>query len=1510
MIQPIQTIVIYSNASAIGGTITPIKTNADGSAYEFPVTDSCERNATLRGDDFVKLSFNLEERIVIPAFAFIWYDSQIFFCKEEYRPKPKGGYYEYEVKFVSFANMLSKPIAFRHVEVDDEQFDEPTIDVNGTLKDIATVICTSIQTAADRYTGILAQLMRMVQTVDAEISISTEMKTFTYEGQRIAKVLEEIVSTYEDDGIDYWFEISGTPFTSMSVTLHFSKCERTDKDLLEVSDTIEQTGKPLQPIRSRGLLDCDYSQEWTGVPQRIIPFGSDRNIKRNQAIVNNMFVSYGKRLRLHYEHQCTINNVVYSHAYAVKNSKGEYIPLYVDARGSVSVPGITTGEEIVDKYEDIYPRCHYRVDYVSQRGTDNPIYRVYGTPMNADGTEMTQQQIESAGIFPITIEDGATLSMLFESGYLNGREFEVANHSAKMAWIDGKLTPAADGQWYAVLEIVPEGDNNESAQIPFGNFVPRAKDTTEGGYEGDTFAIFNMVMPDGYISMAEDELAQRAYDKIQESVATRPEVKCTGEPNFFQSHDMFIGKRVSVLSEKFGDGINADILDHPNLLGAFCIDYTNMAAYSKNDASFVSNTSGNTSDGFAVVQGYKTRQGGGYDWVSNLASRNSVGKLEQSFVYDGSYDRICVKINGSVEDAYILFNPSMEVGETYTVQLQFDSKSTDGHGNGGTISHIKLEKSAEVSMWTIAPSDADGCFVSRVTSFSHSLTKPSSVTFKMSSARIQGQISAIKAEIADRTSDIQGVEQTAKNLSRRGFYDAVEMKSMLDTLAAEMMVVGVEKNQFSFTMGISIVNERWVSSVNHFSHLHITAGILQHTQEPYIKDACGGRYSVDAVETLNTDINGVSINSDTQITYGSKSYIPRLEPYYVYAELDRANGTADIVLVSRTEEEVRKEDGDPYGENEDYLLLGTLSSEFEDGSTSFRIFNRTNGYTQIAGGTITTEQIQDPTRSLVIDMSSNPPRIVAKNGAEIIGNIRFLSADGTIKTVDEVVDESVGKIEIGGENIYTGDRDIRIPFNGTQHQYGKVSLGVIVTGGNNYVVSANSVVCSQYGPISVLIKKPSDGSYVTIGTLNRSDAKEQTTFYIEEGGELDGGELYLTASYGGSSTAVAYGLMVQIGNKATTYHEYLKYLAAAFEDAARHGSTDIDGGLIMTSLLKLRNEYGIVTAGMSGLSGTQQNPENVLLWGGANYQEALYASLDPNYKKEPSQQSEPIITLIKKDGTGKIGCFEIEKDTVYINGLNGEKIIITEKSIEDVVNLQNALYVEGRHLQPSGSGIVVTESYNFEEILGYKVLSKSEAAVTKGKYRLNYGQVGINLYCEAQGDDNYPREYASSGYGLDNVYLLVVNNGNILHNLYVGEVGASEDAQSEGSNIEKRNTSITIGHSGTIDLDVNEGSLQVFLVSNSAYLSIYYSDHTFSRSYLDFTCYFSLIGIEKYSVFAKDGIGIVIDANNQFFIYNDSTSLKIIAEGLPVGDANVETNQLYVNRKFEDGSIKNYIMVK
>lgn len=1205
---------------------------------DFPVTDSCERSATIMNDDYVKLSFKLLEQYVFEAFAYIWYDNQLFFLKEEYRPTAKGSYYQYEMKFVSVANMLDKHICFRYLQVADPDnkgayldiTPEPEINMNGTLAELAEIVLTSIKGAANRLNSDQPQLLYSYilhnLTIADDMLENTALETFSFSGQNISDVLTQIAETYE---IEWWL----TQESPTQVQLHLCKCECNDTIVL--SDQFKDTGNSLQPYESRGLLSCEYSQEWSDIAQKIIPFGSDRNITRSQALQtingNDMYVSYGKQLRL-----------APNTTYTVTNRNGDKVQITTDLTGALTNTAVKSGIETTKQFDDIYPRCHFRVIGVTHSGTDNPIYTITAAAIKADGISlMSYDDMVTEGLLPLQIEPNETLSVIFESGYLNGREFEV-KHSIKQVETKGQTVM----QWR--LTIVPEEGGDDGVSLPFGNFVPREKTET---YEGDMFAIFHMIMPQAYITRAQEELAQAAYNELLAIEDARPEIKCKSEPLFFANQTLCLGQRIAVHSELFGE--------------------------IKKDA------------------------------------------------------------NGDI--AYN--SPSL--------------------------------------------------FASRVTSLSHSLTQPDNVEFKLASSRIEGKIAAIESVIADQTNDIRGLEQRSLNLSRRGWHDAQEMRDMLDSLAAEFLLVGVEKNQFAFTSAIYCVNGNIISQqvddsvmqVNHFKHLHISAGYIQHTQEPYIKYSNGGRWGINEID-ITTDEN------DNSILYNATDTEPSEKAFYLYAICSSTSTTAQIVLSDTT-----------HDSDTDYLLMGILSSEFLDtltpnNTTSFRVFNRSNGYTQIAGGTITTEQIQDPTRSLIIDFQSAPPRIIARNGAKIIGNVEFSLSEENIQQVLQQIGT------VGGENLF----DFGNPYQmsaGTNN-YAFCVLLSNLQNGSSYIFSCEKAECitGTATMYSVVLYNFNTDQSIQPHNLAIGNATQSCTFNIP-----DDDNNYCLLLYSGVVGSTAGNnirwsdIMIQKGNRETAYQQpawkrlyyefetnigYVttaliqskvlltnlpagKYKAMmtneltgdgatnaymsnsclvwydasmgslapdsdimyvygdailavsdwgeevtltetanvavytgskewalkAIEDGlgtiefsangtwmvrfvhistyvtdanlaetraldylktALQGSTEIAGGLLMTNLLMLKNEKNKVTAGMSGLTGTETNPEKVLLWGGGTYKEALKAI----------QGLSSLPVLLTKAGAGSnIGCLKVMSDnkTIMVTGAEGSmNVVITSET--------------------------------------------------------------------------------------------------------------------------------------------------------------------------------------------------------------------------------------------------------
>ena len=759
-----------------------------------PVTDNCERNETIMGDEYVSLSFYRENKTIIPSFSYLEYDGKFYFCKEDYYPKNAGGHYQYEVKFVSAFNMLDKFVFMRYVSVGEETWREAEFNINANILTIGTIIIQSIRESVKRLPDCkLKSHLSEIGLPSNNKYGDTKLQALSFSGMDIRSAITTVANTWETE---CWIEETGT-----AAYLHFDKCET--GDLLTLSDEYVETDGVW---KSGGLTDCSYASNKNTLVQRIIPYGSERNIIRKvaqQTVAGNvMNVSYAKRLKLDPD---TTYNVSYD---------GESTTITTDADGAFSLPGVNTGRESVEFFDDVYPRETFVIDSVAQKGNQNyPYYTI--TAHASSGTNPT---------LPIEIAEGLTLSIIFESGYLNGFEFEVRDDSKT----GGVLT----------LTIIPQTDGDD-VQLPIGSFIPK---------EGDTFAMFNMVMPESYLTAAKQELAQEAYVKLCEIRDTVPELNCQSEPSYFVENgiNIKIGTRISVESEILG---------------------------------------------------------------------------EQPYV-------------------------------------------------------------------------------SRVISYSHSLTTPDTVSFKLCSSRIIGALAAINNAIADQTNSMNGLYQNSKSLSRRGWRDAKELADMLESLAAEMLLVGNEKWQFAISCNITIL-----SSDGKFSGLQITAGMLQHTQPPYTERVNKGVWQMPA-STYST-----TVISDPNT------------PYYLYANVSgEINGTWLISADSK--------------DDENLLLVGTISSEFE----GQRVFNRTYGYTAITGGKITTEQIQDANRNLIIDFSSNPPRILARNGAEIVGNIKFKSSSGEYKGIEEGITESIENLEIGGNNLILNSRcDKDIPALSTTGGYLKGS---------------------------------------------------------------------------------------------------------------------------------------------------------------------------------------------------------------------------------------------------------------------------------------------------------------------------------------------------------------------------------------------------------------------------------------------------------------------------------------
>lgn len=1315
MTPALQEITIYrpDYAMVMGKGMTRVPyVNPESSSGDFQVTDSCERSAAVMGDDYVKLSFELLHQQVFEAFSFIWYDNQLFFLKETYRPTSKGAYFKYDMKFVSIANMLDKQVCFRYITVSGQSIQpEPEINMNGTLDDMASIVVDSIHGAASRLAGTsrpqlyYAYVLQRLTLADDTLQ-GTTLQTFSFSGQKIAETLTEIANAYETE---WWISQEDI----QTVKLHMCKCEC--GDAIIVSDEYKVNGNEYE---SRGLLSCEYTQEWGNIPQKIIAFGSDRNLTRNQALQdvngNQMYVSYGKQLRL-----------APNTSYTVKDSEGNSVTVRTDGIGALTNTGVTSGIESVVVRDDIYPRCHFRVLGVTVKGTDNPIFTITAGALKADGvTVMSYAEMVAEQLLPLQIAPNETLSISFESGYLNGKEFEVAYDYKE---VNGVM------EW--ALTIVPEQGDDNGVSLPFGNLAPRV---------GDQFAIFHMIMPQFYITRAQEELAQVAYDEMLGVQDTRPEIKCKSEPEFFANQRVILGQRMGVHSELFGN--------------------------------------------------------------------------------------ILLDTNGDIAEG----SPSL--------------------------------------------------FVSRVTQFTHSLTTPNDVELRLASSRVEGHLSEIEAAIADQTDDIRGLEQRTINLSRRGWHDAAEMRDMLNSLAAEFLLIGEQKNQFAFTSAIECVNGYVVADIDHFDHLHVSAGYIQHTQEPYIKYSNSGRWDINVTD-ITTDENSNSLDPT--------------KAYYLYAICAAGATTATIVLTDDTTK----------ASNTDYLLMGILSSEYEDENTktSYRVFNRSNGFTRVAGGTITTEQIQDPTRSLIIDFSSNPPRIIARNNAEIVGNINFKLTPQQISDIVASMPPAEAIGEIGGENLFRAedwaDWEFRPSSFSHKLRSDDLQAGKYVMTGKVYSTYSGCKVLAQYSDgttkemfydssKSHLSTSATEDNLVTTGV----GITLELAFEMEKSG-------YVTIIPTSPSTSNYYRIalvevMLQKGDRATAYQPWVNYLTKALQ-----GQTSVAGGLLATSVILLR-DGDEVTAGMSGVK-----DDNILVFGGGSYDEAVNAAASPTYDKGDGTQ---ITSLLKKDGQGKLGVFKIEKDNAQVNTKDGTVVIDDTDGISCKIESQKnaAVIVTPQELKSLellkalGEKVTNTQSkpnpfssplrgdyygapdgYIFTETKTYKVF------VGKGGTLTVYGEIAFSSYSSSHGNG-----VIVGDQDLDCIMCSIKNSG--------GTVVASGRVSDNNQNSVKYTASTAGEYTIEVYGSIYISTTGVTIEQDERVTVNVYLDQ--ERTYIGFRSEYNVAekqtmiahkGIFSYQgetafLYYKDGVGFECRIGNVTFkIANNGVAIT----GLPSSSTGLSTGQLYDN---------------
>ena len=514
----------------------------------------------------------------------------------------------------------------------------------------------------------------------------------------------------------------------------------------------------------------------------------------------------------------------------------------------------------------------------------------------------------------------------------------------------------------------------------------------------------------------------------------------------------------------------------------------------------------------------------------------------------------------------------------------------------------------------------NGKLASRIIKFSYKLTKPYDISFTLASSRQTGRLATLENMIADVTHEVHATGQVQRAISRRQWHDTEEMMQMLDSIQKQLVVVGDENNAFVTTCDVNYDNSTKI--------LTVSKGYLQH--QSYTENEWKGAWL----------IKGKDGNDDTSINISAIDE-QGTTPFYVYFVCSKNNNSGYVEVGS----------GLPQFSDYYVFVLGILSSEFEGD----RIFNQSSGLTTIAGGTITTDVIQDPARRLVIDYSNGT--ITARNGGTIRGAIQFEKGEGEndLGTAIEKLKDSVEHIELMAPNILSGamivdfEIDRSSGYNNVKFRHDSNEGKYLTTplkANSDYVFSIESITLKggsiTPANIAIAIFDSSISTTKKVWTIPYADSKLVYKFTTPSNIQptdvllIYGGQNGLTIGVG----FTAFGVKLAEGSTYTGWEgSPIEQQVLLSLNNAMKGSTDIIGGLVLTNLIQLKNEEGDVSAGISGLE-----TNDVFAWAGGSFENAIRGTI-------------PVI--LKRQGKGsKLGCLIVEDDDkVRVKTNNGSVLI-------------------------------------------------------------------------------------------------------------------------------------------------------------------------------------------------------------------------------------------------------------
>lgn len=434
--------------------------------------------------------------------------------------------------------------------------------------------------------------------------------------------------------------------------------------------------------------------------------------------------------------------------------------------------------------------------------------------------------------------------------------------------------------------------------------------------------------------------------------------------------------------------------------------------------------------------------------------------------------------------------------------------------------------------------------------------------------------------------------------------------------------------------------------------------------------------------------------------------------YYVYAKVEK-DGSWGTYVYSEKPIAMNAEEG-VY-----HFLVGTLAVERAGTRELVTLY----GFTEILPSRISTDRLVSSDGSCVIDLANNT----------ITGPMRFLAGTTGIENIEglsDVIENSVGGLEFGKYNLlrnsgFTGDfvteslekNDVLTeslemfsnPFAHWTRSNAIVIDSEVSQSGKECQISSNGYISQK-----LQVKVIKGENYVISFRAKGKDLQVITAGYsktMELTSEWERYVIKFTALNDNSEFAIINAdcniceIQLERGNVVSAWghsmwdnqSELAKYQSMQYLEAIlKKGSTDINGGLIMSNLLLLGNpEANDNTAGVSGI---RNDDNDVAFWGGGTYLQAIDTVMkyveDPTYQPTDAEVASMAKAVITHGGRAILNDI-ILRGTIYTKkGMLGN-LSITEDGIEVKTE-------QGGRVVINPSGIILYDSDgNISGSLGY-----------------------------------------------------------------------------------------------------------------------------------------------------------------------------------------------------------------